>query len=164
MTSEPAGRASRIETCFLLQAPRRNMAVGLGIIAGFALTALLVQLQTTSAALAYSVTAGVTCLFVFWFGGWALRRVNKGVCGTWVPILRLMPDGSTVVFNQTRPCSAEPVRMRFVWRGPRSIRLVLASSTGGATDWRLYKSDLSAPQWRALCRWTVWLERGGTSS
>lgn len=169
MKCERATQNSCLEDEFPLQLPRRHVVVALVIIAGFALTALLVRLYAASAIQADGLpvsesTTLAACFIALLLGGMGWLHLLKCSPAGLGPILRLMPDGSAVLSYQSSSNLAEPVCMRFVWRGSSYIRLVLANRSGGATDWRLYKSDLNASQWRALCRWTVWLERGQTSS
>lgn len=77
------------------------------------------------------------------------------------PFLIIRANGIAVTRNDlVCPATETLLSLRFAWRGQQSARLVFVAPDGAEHHWRLYRRDLNASQWRYLCRWILWLERG----
>lgn len=72
--------------------------------------------------------------------------------------LIVMRDGTSV--GRMAGNRLQTLRPFFAWRGAGRVRLVLTVSGGAKVEWRWWRSTLTTHDWRLLCQWLVWLERG----
>jgi len=147
------------ENCFLRQAQMIWPVAVLGAAAWLGLVTSAVALPGAPWSQAIIAAAGAGAIFV---------QLRRSLQKAQPLLLVIKADGSIVarrvtVSQNNSPSDAElPLTMRFAWRGRQSVRLLFATPTGCLWQWRLCRRDLNASQWRCLCRWILWLERGQT--
>lgn len=147
---------SILENCFPCGPAKTGVQMVLGL-AGF--VGLVTSVGVLPFGVWFQVGATIACALVSTFTIWnALRykRVKKSSL-----VLVIKPDGSAVSREDFfSPVAENLLLLRFAWRGQRSARLVFSLPNGEKRHCHLYRRDLNASQWRCLCRWILWLERG----